>query len=517
MEHELVWSISSAGRSLEPGYRRLTTSVGLGSACGPSAARGRGARALGGGAPSALRNAGRILQFTRRVGQYSPSDACTLNGTACPEKRRRIIRTGWNSADRLLAGLLRAPPVRSALVCISRRRYDSPEIVHCRDGVRGRDPAHVRSGGSPRAHVQRQHDRIGCPSRRQRRRFCGPSRDGGGIDSAAGPRAATRRRAPEASETAVGRRRHRRRRFVDDGVQPGPDALRRTIGRTRSEGASRSGTATPRSSSGSSPRGDSSASSGSSSSGRSAASGSNDSGPSRRAVPAYSRPRGDRPVTGEAVERGTVPPAGGGGGAASTIPTTRTIRGDSGARVTDLASAISSTIRSTAATAMATAIQATTAVGVVAADIRPASLRRDDTGSVRLKINPKQAQIFIDGYYVGIVDSYDGAFQKLLARQRRAQGGTQGGRLRAAAVRRARDARRNGHLQGRDEADPVSPPHAVAATLLRLYAVSRRCNLRPLRFPRRGLSFVGRRFARVRSSVSRPHSRASSRISTRFS
>jgi hypothetical protein len=36
-----------------------------------------------------------------------------------------------------------------------------------------------------------------------------------------------------------------------------------------------------------------------------------------------------------------------------------------------------------------------------------------DTGAVRLKINPKQAQIYVDGYYVGVVDSYDGSFQKL--------------------------------------------------------------------------------------------------------
>lgn len=36
-----------------------------------------------------------------------------------------------------------------------------------------------------------------------------------------------------------------------------------------------------------------------------------------------------------------------------------------------------------------------------------------ENGSLRLKINPKQAQIFVDGYYVGVVDSFDGAFQKL--------------------------------------------------------------------------------------------------------
>jgi hypothetical protein len=36
-----------------------------------------------------------------------------------------------------------------------------------------------------------------------------------------------------------------------------------------------------------------------------------------------------------------------------------------------------------------------------------------DNGSLRLKINPRDAQIYIDGFYVGVVDSYDGAFQKL--------------------------------------------------------------------------------------------------------
>jgi hypothetical protein len=38
---------------------------------------------------------------------------------------------------------------------------------------------------------------------------------------------------------------------------------------------------------------------------------------------------------------------------------------------------------------------------------------RDDEGSLRLKIDPRQAQVYVDGYYVGLVDSFDGAFQKL--------------------------------------------------------------------------------------------------------
>jgi hypothetical protein len=36
-----------------------------------------------------------------------------------------------------------------------------------------------------------------------------------------------------------------------------------------------------------------------------------------------------------------------------------------------------------------------------------------DVGSVKLLIKPRDAQVFVDGYYVGIVDEFDGAFQKL--------------------------------------------------------------------------------------------------------
>jgi hypothetical protein len=36
-----------------------------------------------------------------------------------------------------------------------------------------------------------------------------------------------------------------------------------------------------------------------------------------------------------------------------------------------------------------------------------------ENGNVRLKIDPKDAQVYVDGHYVGIVDSFDGVFQKL--------------------------------------------------------------------------------------------------------
>ena len=36
-----------------------------------------------------------------------------------------------------------------------------------------------------------------------------------------------------------------------------------------------------------------------------------------------------------------------------------------------------------------------------------------ETGSLRLKLKPRDAKVYIDGYFVGVVDSFDGLFQKL--------------------------------------------------------------------------------------------------------
>ena len=35
------------------------------------------------------------------------------------------------------------------------------------------------------------------------------------------------------------------------------------------------------------------------------------------------------------------------------------------------------------------------------------------TGAVRLKVKPRDAEVFVDGYYVGRVDDFDGIFQRL--------------------------------------------------------------------------------------------------------
>jgi hypothetical protein len=36
-----------------------------------------------------------------------------------------------------------------------------------------------------------------------------------------------------------------------------------------------------------------------------------------------------------------------------------------------------------------------------------------DVGSIRTLIEPRDAQVFVDGFYVGVVDEFDGIFQRL--------------------------------------------------------------------------------------------------------
>ena len=43
----------------------------------------------------------------------------------------------------------------------------------------------------------------------------------------------------------------------------------------------------------------------------------------------------------------------------------------------------------------------------------PASYTYGYEGSLRLKVKPRNAEVFVDGYYVGIVDDFDGIFQRL--------------------------------------------------------------------------------------------------------
>jgi hypothetical protein len=38
---------------------------------------------------------------------------------------------------------------------------------------------------------------------------------------------------------------------------------------------------------------------------------------------------------------------------------------------------------------------------------------RDDSGGLKLKVRPSEATVYVDGYYVGLVNDFDGVFQKL--------------------------------------------------------------------------------------------------------
>ena len=44
---------------------------------------------------------------------------------------------------------------------------------------------------------------------------------------------------------------------------------------------------------------------------------------------------------------------------------------------------------------------------------RPLPPAQGPQGAIRLKITPKEALVYVDGYFAGIVDDFDGLFQKL--------------------------------------------------------------------------------------------------------
>jgi hypothetical protein len=43
----------------------------------------------------------------------------------------------------------------------------------------------------------------------------------------------------------------------------------------------------------------------------------------------------------------------------------------------------------------------------------PFAVSSDEAGALRLKVKPADASVYVDGYYVGVVDDYDGIFQRL--------------------------------------------------------------------------------------------------------
>jgi hypothetical protein len=43
----------------------------------------------------------------------------------------------------------------------------------------------------------------------------------------------------------------------------------------------------------------------------------------------------------------------------------------------------------------------------------PYTSTSDESGAIRLKVKPSDASVYVDGYYAGVVDDFDGAFQRL--------------------------------------------------------------------------------------------------------
>jgi hypothetical protein len=179
-------------------------------------------------------------------------------------------------------------------------------------------------------------------------------------------------------------------------------------GRSRGDGAA--GRAVPRSG------GAASGGSTSRSAGADAGSGAADS-----AVPAYSRPRGDRPATGQAVERRTAPPSDGGGG----YPYYRGYPygqyywpgyGFGLGYYYDPLWYDPMFYGGMAGGYYGSGYYGSgygNPYGGAQGGYGGGSYAKIGTGSLRLKIKPRDAEVYVDGYFVGKVDEFDGAFQKL--------------------------------------------------------------------------------------------------------
>ena len=75
------------------------------------------------------------------------------------------------------------------------------------------------------------------------------------------------------------------------------------------------------------------------------------------------------------------------------------------------------TAEPTTAAAITVAAATTAAAAITAAVRRQLRLRWRSgyygTGHLRLKVKPRDAEVYVDGYYAGLVDDFDGTFQKL--------------------------------------------------------------------------------------------------------
>jgi hypothetical protein len=107
-------------------------------------------------------------------------------------------------------------------------------------------------------------------------------------------------------------------------------------------------------------------------------------------------------TTGKAVPRGTVPPAGGGGGGVVIVPGYGYGFYPWGFGGLGFAGAYYGGF-----------YDPWDGVGSYPAYPIVGGYSSDDQGAVRLKVKPREAQVYVDGYYAGTVDDFDGVFQRL--------------------------------------------------------------------------------------------------------
>ena len=168
------------------------------------------------------------------------------------------------------------------------------------------------------------------------------------------------------------------------------------------------------------PRGSDSAapSSGGRSRGTSASAGANDSSPASRAVPTYSRPRDGRPATGTAIDRRVPRPGDTGGyygGYYSTFPSLYYSRYYLPGYAFGLGYYYDPFFYDPYlyGGGYGAGYGGGYYGGGYAGSSGRGSYGHGETGSLRLKIKPRNAQVYVDGYFAGEVDQFDGIFQRL--------------------------------------------------------------------------------------------------------
>ena len=145
--------------------------------------------------------------------------------------------------------------------------------------------------------------------------------------------------------------------------------------------------------------------------GRINASASDDNGDRRRAVPAYSRPRDGRPVIGTAVERQGRPPIIGGGGYYDPFYRYNYYFNRPFGYYYPSYGFGLGYFYDPWMWGYASPYSYGGGGGYYSGAYYGRNYR--DIGSIRLKVKPEHGQVYVDGYYVGEVDSFDGVFQKL--------------------------------------------------------------------------------------------------------